>query len=63
MNAIRIALAQINATVGDLSGNAKKILANIRAARSKGADVVVFPELAITVNVNGDVPQRDTLIL
>ena len=48
MNAIRIALAQINATVGDLSGNSKKILANIRKAKSKGADVVVFPELAIT---------------
>src|SRR3989338_5060964 len=48
MNALRIALAQINATVGDLSGNSKKILANIREAKSKGADLVIFPELALT---------------
>ena len=43
---MRIALAQINPTVGDLSGNAKKILQKIREAR--GADVVLFPELALT---------------
>ena len=43
----RIALAQINTTVGDLTGNSKKILNYIEMAREKGADIVVFPELAI----------------
>ncbi len=44
----RIALAQINSTVGDLAGNQKKILDNIAQARSQRAQVVAFPELAIT---------------
>lgn len=45
---LRVALAQINTTVGDLDGNAAKIIGNIAAAREAGADVVVFPELAVT---------------
>lgn len=45
---LRAALAQINTTVGDLEGNASKIIDNIAAAREAGADVVVFPELAVT---------------
>ncbi len=44
---IRIALAQINTTVGDIEGNTKKILEYIRKARAKQADIVAFPELAI----------------
>jgi len=47
MRRLRIALAQINATVGALEGNVAKILANVDAARTQGADLVVFPELAI----------------
>ena len=47
-HSLRVALAQINTTVGDLNGNAAKIIANIAAAREAGADVVVFPELAVT---------------
>jgi NAD+ synthase (glutamine-hydrolysing) len=43
----RIALAQINVTVGDLEGNVARILANVDAAKSQGADLVVFPELAV----------------
>ncbi len=43
----RIALAQINPTVGDLNGNAKKIVEYIEAARAKAADLVVFPELSL----------------
>lgn len=42
---MRIALAQINPTVGDIEGNAKKI---IRIIKKAGADIVVFPELSIT---------------
>ncbi|MGI6296369.1 MAG: NAD+ synthase [Armatimonadota bacterium] len=45
---IRVALGQINTTVGDLDGNAKLISDNIKHARDCGADIVVFPELAIT---------------
>ena len=45
---LRLALAQINPTVGDLSGNASMILAWTRKARRSKADIVVFPELAVT---------------
>ncbi len=44
----RIALAQIDATVGDLSGNAAFIAAAARAARLKRADILLTPELALT---------------
>ena len=44
---IRLALAQINVTVGDLAGNRQKILDHIHRARDLGAHIVVFPELAI----------------
>jgi len=47
MRQLRIALAQINATVGDLQGNVAQILASVEAAKSQGADLVAFPELAI----------------
>ncbi|MBI4378429.1 MAG: NAD+ synthase [Nitrospinae bacterium] len=45
---LRIAMAQINTTVGDLDGNAKKIIENIEKASEFRADIVVFPELAVT---------------
>ncbi len=45
---MRIALAQINTTVGDLDGNAEKILEFANLAETGGADLVVFPELTIT---------------
>ena len=44
---LRLALAQINVTVGDLSGNVARILAAAREARAAGATVVCAPELAI----------------
>jgi len=44
---IRIALGQINPTVGDLVGNTKKIVSFIKKAKAKKVDIVVFPELAI----------------
>jgi NAD+ synthase (glutamine-hydrolysing) len=40
---IRVALAQMNSTVGDLLGNQKKILEFDRQARDNEADVVIFP--------------------
>jgi NAD+ synthase (glutamine-hydrolysing) len=45
---MRVALAQINTTVGDLDGNRERILRGIDEARSADADVVLFPELAVT---------------
>ncbi|MGA7912496.1 MAG: nitrilase-related carbon-nitrogen hydrolase, partial [Candidatus Dormiibacterota bacterium] len=45
---MRIALAQINPVVGDLEGNGRLIVDWIGRARDLGADVVCFPELAIT---------------
>jgi len=48
MDGLRIALAQLNTTVGNLSGNAEKILDYAGRAAAAGADLVVFPELALT---------------
>ncbi len=45
---MKIALAQLNPTVGDLVGNAAKVMAARAEAAAKGADLVVFPELFIT---------------
>ena len=45
---MRIALAQINNTVGDLAGNSAKILDFARQAQRAGAEAVAFPELALT---------------
>ncbi len=45
---MRLALCQINATVGDLTGNANRIREGIDGARRAGAELVLFPELALT---------------
>ncbi|MBD0318586.1 MAG: NAD+ synthase, partial [Thermoleophilia bacterium] len=45
---MRVALAQINTVVGDLDGNSDRIRARIDEARGVGADLVLFPELAVT---------------
>ncbi|MBN2290093.1 MAG: NAD+ synthase [Candidatus Glassbacteria bacterium] len=45
---LRLALAQINTTVGDLAGNRDLILARLEEARRRKADIVVFPEMAVT---------------
>ena len=47
MRNLRLAMAQINTTVGDLEGNTAKVLECIRKARAQQADLVVFPEMAI----------------
>ena len=53
---MKIALAQTNSTVGDLCGNAKRILEFSRRAAEAGAKMVVFPELSLT-----GYPPRDLL--
>jgi NAD+ synthase (glutamine-hydrolysing) len=45
---LRIALAQLNQIVGDLDGNRDRILGALADARDQGAQLVVFPELAVT---------------
>ena len=54
---MKVALAQINPTVGDLAGNQAKILSAYRRGAEAGADVVMFPELAVT-----GYPPRDLLL-
>lgn len=54
---MKIALAQINPTVGDLEGNAQKIRQFTQQARAQGADLVVFPELTLC-----GYPPRDLLL-
>ncbi len=44
---MRILVSQLNPTIGDLEGNTNKILQTLDRARSKGADIVLFPELTI----------------
>jgi NAD+ synthase (glutamine-hydrolysing) len=48
MRTLRLALAQMNATVGDLQGNTQHILQLMEQARGRKADLIAFPELAIT---------------
>ena len=48
MAQLRIALAQVDTTVGDLAGNARVIVDRSRQAAGDGADLVLFPEMALT---------------
>jgi NAD+ synthase (glutamine-hydrolysing) len=56
VTAMRIAVAQLNPTIGDLAGNSAEILATFGRARDAGADLVVMPELAVS-----GYPPRDLL--
>jgi NAD+ synthase/NAD+ synthase (glutamine-hydrolysing) len=53
---VKLALAQINPTVGDFIGNSKKIIDFARQAHARGAETVLFPELAVC-----GYPPRDLL--
>lgn len=48
MRRLRLALAQINAVVGDLEGNTNRIIGYIKKAAEYSADIIAFPELSIT---------------
>src|SRR5437868_8692449 len=54
---MKVALAQINTTVGDLAGNEAKILAAYQRGVEAGVELIVFPELATTAY-----PPRDLLL-
>jgi len=45
---LRVALAQINPTVGDLAGNAGLIADSVKSAQAQGANLIVFPEMIVT---------------
>ena len=47
MRTLRLAMAQINSTVGDLKGNSRKIVEAVQQARDMGVDVIAFPEMAL----------------
>jgi NAD+ synthase/NAD+ synthase (glutamine-hydrolysing) len=59
---MRIALAQINTTVGDLDGNVRKIAESSARAATLNADVVVFPELAITGYPPRDLVEKPSFV-
>jgi NAD+ synthase (glutamine-hydrolysing) len=59
---LRIALAQVNATVGDLDGNADKIVEWTRRAARQGADLVVFPEMMLTGYPVEDLALRSSFV-
>ncbi len=56
---MKIAIAQINCTVGDLQGNADKIADYARRARAQGADILLTPELALCGYPPEDLLLRD----
>ncbi len=58
MRTLRIGLCQINTTVGDIEGNTKKILDYIAKGKKMGADLLVFPEMAVT-----GYPPEDLLLM
>src|SRR5690348_13267100 len=60
---MRLALAQINTVVGDLDGNGAHILGRIEEAKQQGADLVLFPELAVTGYPPEDLLLRPSFVL
>ena len=58
MRTLRIGLCQINTIVGDIEGNTKKILDYIAKGKKMGADLLVFPEMAVT-----GYPPEDLLLM
>jgi NAD+ synthase/NAD+ synthase (glutamine-hydrolysing) len=59
---MRVALGQINCTVGDLAGNVDKMIAGAQNAAGRGAEIVVFPELSITGYPPRDLVEKQSFI-
>jgi NAD+ synthase (glutamine-hydrolysing) len=59
---MKIALGQINTTIGDMEGNAEKIKRTIEEASRLNTDLVVFPEMAITSYPPRDLLEKDSFI-
>src|SRR5436190_8065695 len=59
---MRIALGQLNTTVGDLPGNADRMIAMAREAVARGAELVVFPELSLNGYPPRDLVEKDSFL-
>jgi len=59
---VRIALAQINATVGNIDGNVRRIVESVAAAKTQGADLIVAPELCVFGYPPRDLVRRKELV-
>jgi len=59
---VKIALAQINPTIGDFSGNAQKILEFTRRAEQEGAALAVFPELSVCGYPPADLLEKSAFV-
>ncbi|MHB8302950.1 MAG: NAD+ synthase [Acidobacteriaceae bacterium] len=59
---MKLALAQINPTIGDFSGNSRKIIDTAREADSRGADLAIFPELAICGYPPADLLEKPSFV-
>jgi NAD+ synthase (glutamine-hydrolysing) len=59
---MRIALGQINGTVGDLTGNARRMIEAAHAAAERAADLVVFPELSLTGYPPRDLVEKQSFL-
>ena len=60
---MRVALGQINPTVGDFSGNAQKIIDFSRRAQDSGAGLILFPELAVCGYPPRDLVERPSFVV
>jgi NAD+ synthase (glutamine-hydrolysing) len=59
---MRVALGQINCTVGDLAGNVDLMIAMARDAATRGAEIVVFPELSVTGYPPRDLVEKQSFV-
>jgi NAD+ synthase (glutamine-hydrolysing) len=59
---VKVSLGQINPTVGDFSGNARKIIDYARRAQSHGAGLILFPELAVCGYPPRDLVERSSFV-
>jgi NAD+ synthase (glutamine-hydrolysing) len=60
---VKIALGQINPTVGDFAGNAAKIIDFAQAAKSQGAGLILFPELSVCGYPPRDLVERTSFVV
>ncbi|MBQ5844663.1 MAG: NAD+ synthase [Alistipes sp.] len=59
---MKLALAQLNYTIGDIDGNTAKIIASVERAKSEGADVVIFAEQAVSGTPAFDLLRKTTFL-
>ncbi|MBI2974436.1 MAG: NAD+ synthase [Deltaproteobacteria bacterium] len=60
---MKVCVAQINSTVGDFDGNVSKIIEKIQWAEKAGAELVIFPEMAVTGYPTRDLLEKPYFIL